>query len=142
MRKCLWILSVFWLAQGFPAAQAQVPPLPAPVSNNAVASLKIGKHEVLFSFMGIGAKKTWDTIANTAYSLDPATGKWIELRAVPGPAGRIGASAIGAREQVFLLGGYVLDGQEGEITVSDVSVYETEAQRWYRGEDEKVEIDD
>ena len=142
MRKCLWILSVFWLAQGFPAAQAQVPPLPAPVSNNAVASLKIGKHEVLFSFMGIGAKKTWDTIANTAYSLDPATGKWIELRAVPGPAGRIGASAIGAREQVFLLGGYVLDGQDGEITVRDVSVYEPEAHRWYRGADLPVAIDD
>ena len=141
-KQRLLILSVVALAQFVPGALSQVAPLPVPLSNNAVASLKIGKHEVLFSFMGIGAKKTWDSITNTAYSLDPATGKWIELRAVPGPAGRIGASAAGARQQIFLLGGYAVDGHGGEITVSDVSVYEPETHRWYRGADLPVAIDD
>jgi N-acetylneuraminic acid mutarotase len=142
MKKCSFILAVLLLAEVLPAAYAQVPPLPAPVSNNAVASLKVGKHELLFSFMGIGAKKTWDAITNTAYVLDPGSDKWTELRPVPGPAGRIGASAIGARQQIFLLGGYVLDHQDGEITVRDVSVYEPEAHRWYRGADLPIPIDD
>src|SRR5262249_44532705 len=122
-----WILLICLFSLVNLAALAQVPPLPSPVSNNAVASLKIGKHEVLFSFMGIGSKKTWDAISNSAFMLDPSAEKWTELRPVPGPAGRIGAAAIGAREQVFLLGGYVLDHQDGEITVRDVSVYEPEA---------------
>jgi len=117
-------------------------PLPVPVSNNAVASAKIGKHEVLFSFMGIGTKKTWDAITNAAYSLDLATGKWTEMRPVPGPAGRIGASAADARQQIVLLGGYAVDGHGDEIIVSDVSVYEPEVHKWYRGADLPVAITD
>ena len=117
-------------------------PLPVPVSNNAVASAKVGKHEVLFSFMGIGAKKTWDAITNAAYSLDLTKGKWTELHPVPGPAGRIGASAAAARQQIFLVGGYAVDGHGEEITVSDVSVYEPEVHKWYRGADLPVAIDD
>jgi hypothetical protein len=45
-------------------------PLPAPVSNNAVASVKTRGSFLLFSMMGIGAKKTWDVASNAAYSLD------------------------------------------------------------------------
>lgn len=120
----------------------QIAPLPVPLSNNAVAGGKVGKHEVLFSFMGIGPKKTWDAITNAAYSLDLATGKWIELHPVPGPAGRIGASAAAVRQQIFLVGGYAVDGHGDEITVSDVSVYEPEVHRWYRGADLPVAIDD
>src|ERR1700746_3911518 len=125
-----------------PAAQAQLPPLPVPLANNAVAILKVGKHDALFSFMGIGAKKSWDSITNAAYILEASSNKWAELRPVPGPAGRVGASAIGARKQIFLLGGYAVDGQGGEITVRDVSVYEPETRRWYRGADLPLPIDD
>ena len=47
------------------AAQSGVDALPDPVSNNAVAELKVHGQLVLFSFMGIGAKKTPDAITNT-----------------------------------------------------------------------------
>ena len=134
--------SVFFLVPLVPWGWAQLAPLPVPLSNNAVTGGKVRKHEVLFSFMGIGPKKTWDAITNAAYSLDLATGKWMELHPVPGPAGRIGASAAAARQQVFLVGGYAVDGHGDEITVSDVSVYEPEVHRWYRGADLLVAIDD
>jgi hypothetical protein len=130
------------LAQAGPSARAQFAPLPTPISNNAVASVKTGKHEGFYSFMGIGAKKTWDSITNAAYALDLGTGKWSELRPVPGPAGRIGASAIQVRGQILLLGGYTVDGQGGELTVSDVSVYEPARHRWYRGTDLPVAVHD
>jgi len=117
-------------------------PLPSPISNNAVASLKVHGRLMLFSFMGIGPKKTWDAVSNGASALDTETGKWTELRAVPGAAGRIGTSAIGAGDQVFLFGGYVVDAQGGETTVPDGNVYETEVGRWYRAADIPVPVDD
>jgi len=42
MKKIFWIFPILWLVHLVALANAQVPPLPAPVSNNAVASLKIG----------------------------------------------------------------------------------------------------
>ncbi|MGC2196053.1 MAG: kelch repeat-containing protein [Terriglobales bacterium] len=142
MSKRILTLAIVYLSQVLPAAFAQLAPLPVPVSDNAVASAKAGKHEGLYSFMGIGAKKTWDSITNRAFVLDLNAGKWSELRPVPGPAGRIGASAISARGQILLLGGYTVDGHGGEITVSDVSVYEPAGQRWYRGTDLPVAVHD
>jgi N-acetylneuraminic acid mutarotase len=119
-----------------------IAPLPAPVSNNAVASAKGGKHELLFSFMGIGPKKTWDAITNDAYAYDLGSKKWIQLRPVPGPAGRVGASAVGTRGQVFLVGGYTVDGRGDEMTIRDVSVYAPANKKWFRGTDLPIAVAD
>lgn len=136
------ILLVICLMVAMPPLLAQRAPLPAAVSNNAVASAKTGKHEGWYSFMGIGPKKTWDAITNAAFVFDVDTGKWSELRPVPGPAGRIGASAVEVRGQILLLGGYTVDRQGEEITVSDVSVYEPTGHKWYRGTDLPVAVHD
>src|SRR5271170_6122413 len=69
-------------------------PLPAPVSNNAVAISHDEGGARIFSFMGIGPRKTWDAITTNAYEMDPASGQWIEKRPVPGVAGRLAASAV------------------------------------------------
>ena len=99
-------------------------PWPAPLSNNAVTSVKSRGTLLLFSLMGIGPKKTWDATSTSAYSMDPDMGTWTEVHSVPGTAGRLAATAVGAREHVFLFGGYVVDGQGGENTLADVNVYE------------------
>jgi len=117
-------------------------PLPLPLSDNAVASVKSRGALLLFSMMGIGPKKTWDAISNSAFSLDPETGKWAEVHAVPGTAGRLAAAAVGAREHIFLFGGYVVDAQGGETTLSDLNVYEPLTDRWFRGEDMPIPVDD
>jgi N-acetylneuraminic acid mutarotase len=140
LRTFAW-LSICLMLAG-PTLLAQRAPLPAPVSNNSVTSAKTGKHDGWYSFMGIGPKKTWDAITNAAYVFDLDTGKWSELRPVPGPAGRIGASAVEIRGQILLLGGYTVDRQGEEITVSDVSVYEPAGHRWYRGTDLPVAVHD
>lgn len=128
--------SVLW------AAEPKMQPLPAPLSNNAVASLKARGGLRFYSLMGIGPKKKWDAVSNAVYSLNPDTGEWAEVRPVPGTAGRIAAAAAGARDHVFLFGGYVLDAQGGETTVPDVSVYDPLSDRWYRGSDTPVPVDD
>jgi N-acetylneuraminic acid mutarotase len=121
------------------ADQPKIPPMPTALSNNAVASLKNGIE--VYSLMGVGPKKTWDDITNKMYVLRFKSGKWTEGRAVPGVAGRLAASAVGARGQVFVFGGYVVDGQGTEITVADVNSYVPEDSRWYRAEDIPVPVD-
>ena len=117
-------------------------PLPAPVTNNAVASVKSRGSLLLYSLMGMGARKTWDATTNEAYVLDPEEGKWVAARAVPGTAGRLAATAVGAREHIFLFGGYVVDAQGGETTLPDVNVYEPLTDRWFRADDMPVAVDD
>jgi len=85
--------------------------------------------------MGIGSKKTWDAVISSAYEMDPNTGKWQEKRPVPGVAGRLAASALALHDQVFIFGGYVLDAQGGETTVSDLNVFVPVENRYYRGKD-------
>ncbi len=132
------------LLAGFLFAEEPVKfdPLPVPATNNAVTSVKSRGSLLLYSLMGMGAKKTWDAVSNAAYTLDPYTGKWAEMHSVPGTVGRLAATAVGAREHVFLFGGYVVDGQGGENTLPDVNVYEPLTDRWFRAEDLPVAVDD
>jgi hypothetical protein len=125
-----------------PAGGPTVPALPLPLTNNAVATLRGGKQPELFSFMGMGAGKTWKDITNQAFELAFGSDKWMEIHPVPGTVGRIAASAAGVGEQVVLFGGYVVDGQGGERTVPDVNIYRPGNKRWYRGADIPVPVDD
>ena len=140
MRKLSAFLLLSLAASVLLAADAsKIPNMPAAVSSNAVASLRGGLE--LFSMMGVGPRKSWDDITNQVYVLHLSSGKWSDGRTVPGVAGRLGASAAGARGQVFLFGGYVVDGQGTAITVPDVNAYEPEKQRWYRASDIPVPVD-
>ena len=124
------------------AEPPKIAPLPVPVSNNAVAMFHSGKDAQVFSFMGMGPKKTWNGTTNQAFQLDISTGKWEEVHPVPGVAGRLAASAAALRGQIVLLGGYVVDAYGGENTVSDMNVYVPIDNRWYRGDDIPVPVDD
>ena len=125
------------------AEEPRLSPLPAPLSNNAVAISHDEGGSRIFSFMGIGPKKTWDAITTSAYEMNPdKNGKWIEKRPVPGVAGRLAASAVALHEQVFIFGGYVVDAQGGETTVSDLNVFVPVENRYYRGKDIPIPVDD
>ncbi|HEX4784271.1 MAG TPA: kelch repeat-containing protein [Candidatus Sulfotelmatobacter sp.] len=123
----------------FASDEPKIPPMPAPLANNAVVVLKNGIE--IYSLMGIGPKKTWDDITNKMYILRLSSKKWVEGRAVPGVAGRLGASAIAARGQIFVFGGFVVDGQGNEITVGDVNSFRPDDHRWYRAADIPVPVD-
>jgi N-acetylneuraminic acid mutarotase len=120
------------------AGEPKFPSMPAAVSGNAVANLKGGFE--LFSMMGVGPKKTWDDVTNKVYVMTLAHAKWHEGRPVPGVAGRLGASAAGAKGQIVLMGGYVVDAQGEEIIVPDVNVY-VEERSWHRGKDIPVPVE-
>lgn len=124
----------------FAQSDSTIDPLPAPLTNNAVASVSSVGSLTLYSFMGLGAKKTWNSVTNLGLALDTTSGKWNSIRPVPGTAGRLGALAVTARSHVFLLGGYVLESQGGENTVPDVNVYEPLSDRWFRAADVPIPV--
>jgi N-acetylneuraminic acid mutarotase len=124
------------------AKEPKLDPLPVPLSNNAVAISHDGGKTRIFSFMGIGPAKTWKAITTSAYEMDPGSGNWTEKRPVPGVAGRLAASAIAIHDQVFIFGGYIVDSQGGEATVSDLNVFVPFEDRYYRGKDIPVPVDD
>ena len=113
--------------------------MPAPLANNAVVVVRNGIE--IYSLMGVGPKRTWDDITNKMYILRLSSKKWVEGRPVPGVAGRLGASGIAARGQIYLFGGFVVDGQGNEITVGDVNSYRPDDHRWYRAADIPVPVD-
>lgn len=137
--RLLFFLPALFVVVLQAADQPKIPPMPTAVTGNAVASLKNGLE--IYSLMGIGTKKTWDDITNNAFTLSLKSGKWMEMRPVPGVAGRLNAAAAGAKGQVFVFGGYVVDGQGNELTVADSNSYVPEDHRWYRAEDVPVPVD-
>jgi N-acetylneuraminic acid mutarotase len=143
MKKLFPALLFLILAATLKAAEEpKLSPLPIAVSNNVVVMTRAGKESKIFSFMGIGPKKTWNDITSRAFVMELRTGKWTEVRNAPGVAGRLAASAAALRDQIVLMGGYVVDGQGGETTVSDVNVFVPDDNRWYRAEDIPTPVDD
>src|SRR5258706_7233073 len=124
------------------AEEPKLSPLPIAVSNNAVAMTHARKESKFFSFMGIGPQQFWNDITRRVFQMELSTGKWTEVRAVPGVAGRLAASAAALRDQIILMGGYVVDGQGGETTVSDVNVFVHDDNSWYRDDDIATPVDD
>jgi hypothetical protein len=124
------------------AAEPKWEQLPLAVSNNAVASVKVNGNLVLFSFMGIGEKKTWDAITNRAFGLNTENGKWSEVRPVPGPAGRIAASAATVKDVIYLLGGYTVDSRGYETSVRSMELLLPSKGIWYRAASLPIPLDD
>jgi N-acetylneuraminic acid mutarotase len=136
-----FLCAVFLFAASLYAAdkETKIPPLPAPVSNNAVVALRGGFD--VYSLMGIGPKKTWNDISNQVYVLHLSSGKWAAERPLPGVGGRLGSAAVAFKNEIFLFGGYTVDGQGNELTVPDVNVYRPDIGEWLRGEDMPVAVD-
>jgi N-acetylneuraminic acid mutarotase len=112
----------------------ELAPLPSPVSNNAVTAVRINGQILVYSFMGLGPERAWNSVSNAAYALNLKYDKWTTIRSAPG-SGRLGAVAASAQDQVFLIGGFVPDQSGLQAVVPDLSIYDPIGLRWYRGPD-------
>jgi len=126
----------------FAASELKFDPLPAPVSINAVTGFRTHNQFLVFSFMGLGAKRPPDAVTTESYVLDLNGAGWSAIKAVPGITGRIAAMAVNVRSSVFVLGGYVVDAHARGTAVPDVSLYEPHANRWLREQDIPVPVGD
>ena len=138
MKRALNLFLLVTLATVLIAASEpdiELDPIPQPLTSNAVAGFNGHGGLTLFSFMGVSSGKDWKSVTNAAYSMVAADGKWSTLKPVPGTAGRLGAVAVAVGDQIFLFGGFVMDGQGGETTIGDVNVYDPTTQKWFHGTD-------
>ncbi len=132
------------LCAAFLAAESEpkIEPLPVPLSNSAVASVKVDGRPLVYVLMGLGADKAWNAVSSSAYGMNTDYGGWKEARPVPGAIGRFGAAAVGANAQVFLIGGFVADAQGRESAVSSMEIYDPVNKKWYRGPDVPMPVAD
>src|SRR6266568_3733099 len=78
---------------------------------------------LVHSLMGLGQQKNWSSVTNAAYALNVKYDKWTVIRPAPG-SGRLGTVAVGAADQIFLFGGFVLDPSGLEQIIADLSIYD------------------
>lgn len=94
----------------------EFPPLPMPVTNNAVISVHAGGNEYIISFAGLGEGRGHaDTLAVT-YVFSGDTNHWSEAAAVPGGVGRLAAVAAAAGNLAYVFGGYTVDADGSEVS--------------------------
>lgn len=118
------------------------PSLPAPIANNAVASSTVDGEDRLFSFLGLGSGKDFRAITTRAFALDVKRGRWEPLPDVPGPVGRLAATAQAFGGRVYVFGGYSVAADGKETTSPAVDIYDVRERRYTRGADIPVPIDD
>jgi hypothetical protein len=118
------------------------PPLPVPVTNNAVAAVATDAGVAVFSFLGLDATKLWSGATNAAYRWDVGSPEgWRPVESVPGP-GRLGATAQVVRGKIYLFGGYTVAADGEARSVASVNVYDPASGSWSRGRDIPVPVDD
>jgi hypothetical protein len=98
------------------AQDASLAPLPIPVSNNAVASAKVGRREYVVSFNGLGEGRTHDDTLASTFVYDARSRKWSEADPVPGDVGRLASVAAAADGIVYVFGGYTVAADGSEIS--------------------------
>ena len=117
------------------------PPLPAPVTNNAVAALELDGAVAVFSFLGLDSSKLWSGVTDVAYRWDVGSDAWRTVDPVPGP-GRLAATAQVVRGLVYVIGGYTVAEDGAERSVPNVDVYDPVTDRWSRAADIPIPTDD
>ena len=113
-----------------------------PLANNAVAAALVAGRPRLFSFLGLGSGRDFRAITTQAYSLDANGTAWERLPDVPGPVGRLAATAQTIGPRVFLFGGYSVAADGKETTSPATDVYLIAERRYIRGADAPVPLDD
>lgn len=118
------------------------PPLPQPITNNAVAAVETEEGVAVFSFLGMDSTKTPAGVTNVAYRWNQGDAAgWRAVTPVPGQ-GRIAATAQVVGGKVYVLGGYTVAADGTERTVASVDVYDPATDTWSRGAPIPVGVDD
>jgi hypothetical protein len=120
-------LALFALQVAAPWSEG--PPLPVPMSSNAVVGVETEIGPMVLSLAGLEAGRTLQHVSRRAFRWIVGEDAWHEIAPLPGPP-RLGATAQALSGRVYLLGGYTLDADGREVTLDRVDVYDPVADRW------------
>jgi len=105
------------------------PPLPTPVSNNAVAAVETADGWEVYSFLGVDGSKAWTGVHSRVFRYRSQSGAWAELAPVDG-AGRLAGTAQAVGGLVLLFGGYTVAEDGSERSVPEVNMWDPVTERW------------
>jgi hypothetical protein len=118
-----------------------MPPLPAPVTNNAVVLIPTRDSYEVITALGLGSGKTWRDTLSAAWRWTPGSARWIRLPDVPGPGGRLAAAAVAVGGHAYVFGGYTVAEDGSEASAPDVLRLEPDG-RWSAVATMPVPVDD
>jgi len=119
-----------------------LPPLPGPVSNNAVISVRSGDNEFLISFAGLGKGRGHaDTLAVT-YVFDARTNRWKTAGEIPGGVGRLASVAAAVGNLAYVFGGYTVAEDGTEVSTVWVHSFDPRSGEFKELEPMPVPVDD
>lgn len=145
LRSISYLISLTAAATCIALSAAELPNLPEPVSNNAVASVTIRGKTYIASFMGIGQGKQYSDIHNKGFMHTLGDFGWHDIPAVPSQQrlnGRIAASAVALNNHFFVFGGFAVNADGSEQTAADSYRFDPITKRYTRLNDIPVPVDD
>jgi N-acetylneuraminic acid mutarotase len=140
--RFLPVLALFCVQLAGASEPLPVPDLPQPLTNHAVAALvREGRWEI-YTFLGLGAGKTWQDITRRAWSWREGDAAWRELPPVPVATGRLAATACAVAGRVYLFGGYTVDAAGAEVSTPEVFRFDPATQTYAACAPMPVPVDD
>ena len=119
-----------------------LPILPIAVSNNAVASIKLGRRSYIVSFNGLGAGKTYADTLDATWIFDESTGQWEQGPPVPGETGRLASVAAAAGKEIFVFGGYSVARDGTEVSLPWTHAFDPRKKEFEERAPMPVPVDD
>ncbi|MEZ5894694.1 MAG: kelch repeat-containing protein [Parvularculaceae bacterium] len=117
--------------------------LPAPATNNAVAFGRDARGEgTIYSFLGLGAGKTWRDVAKSAFACAEATLLCRPIGDVPVSEGRLASVAASVGGAVYIFGGYTVAEDGGEKSTPEVFRFDPVTEQYARVADMPTPVDD
>lgn len=124
------LLSIPVASSAIDRGEDAIPPLPAALSNNAVAGISVNGESRLYSFLGLGAGKQWHDITRAAYGWREGRDHWRELPPVPVFQGRLASIAAVAGGNIYLFGGYTVAEDGHEVSTPEVLRFDPISETW------------
>jgi len=98
--------------------------MPERVSNQAVTYADVKGNGFVYSFSGIDEMKLFSGIHKRAFKYDIENDSWETLAPLPSGNGRIAAGASSVKDKIYIIGGYEVFEDGGEISVDLVHVFD------------------
>ena len=120
----------------------EIPDLPEPVSNNAVALLPGEDGVTLLSLQGLSAGKEHSDVHHQVWILKPGAEQWQALQDVPVRQGRLAGVAVTAANTAWLFGGYTVAPDGAEVSTPEVFRFDAAGDQLAHVTDMPVPVDD
>ena len=107
MLRNIFICCLLFLGCESPDVTTQnLPPLPEPLTNNAVAYFENDEEYSLYTFGGIDSTLEYSGIHLRSYKYNSTARSWTRLEDLPDTLGKVAASASRIGDIIYIIGGY------------------------------------